>query len=318
MTRSARTIATWLCCAATTAWYAAPTSADTIAYWRFESDPGVLVDSSGNGHTLTNISTTGVVLPASGPGSAFADPIPDTGDPNERARGFTTNQHLRAADHADFVIPSNTGQWTVEAFVNRTSAGGDNEQTIVGQWTFSGANPERSWRVIRHLSTGMLRLQLSPNGTTINTYVSDLVLEVNRDYYIAVSFDLSKVGAGAAGVRFIVLDLASGAPPQFDYVDLVSGTIHDSAAVLQIGASANNPDGSNNGSRWIGLIDEVRISDRFLEQHELLMHLPEPASALMLTLGAMFTVRGRCRRRADGRACIIAKAWRRRRTRGLS
>lgn len=253
------------------------THADLLAYWRFGDDPnGFLADSSGNNLTLsqgTANDAVQVTLPATGPGSNFSNPVPQTDAANANAlqveRG-TDSSYLRIADP----FSGGLSNFTVEAYFNVESL--TSTQTIVGQYGTTGN--QRSWGIMILNNTGVLRLNLSNNGSSVGQRdFTGLTVQAGRDYYMAFSYDST---TGTDNVILRLQDLTGNG-------DLLTGTLsyggsnpllHNSTADLEIGAY-NSGDNS-----FGGLIDEVRISSGVLPTSELLI-IPEPSTFLLSLLG---------------------------------
>jgi hypothetical protein len=106
------------------------------------------------------------------------------------------------------------------------------------------------------------------------------IISFNRDYYVAVSFDIATDDA-----IFYWQDLTDGGTLQTQTVNLVTVFNKDATALgdptldFTIGYSAGSD------KRWDagGFIDSVRLSNTALSESELLISVPEPSTvALML------------------------------------
>lgn len=250
----------------TTATPPEPPRAKVIGHWRFENAPGFLADSGPAALALTTSGSTPptqFVLPASGAGSAFDDPLPATAQPNAAAAQFGTGQtgHFARPDATGFYA----GDFTVEAYVNR-SATTSGTQYIASQWTQTGG--QRSWGLgvagsspPSGLVAGELFITISADGAAGTVIGSGLTVSQGVDTYVACAIDLANT---AAGIRFFVKYLAaqdlrtSTRPAPF-------AALHNSTGNLNIGAYN---EGQN---RWTGIIDEVRLSDVALLAGELLI-----------------------------------------------
>jgi len=268
-------------------------NAATLAYWRFGDDTSYTYDSTGNGHNITGITATQTTLPGSGDGSAFPDPIPQTGQSNANAADFNgTNSGDRAI--ADDFFDSSS-DFTVETLFNMSAVNNSREQYILSQYNTSS---NRSWAIgvadgdegINGSDPSELFLYLSSDGEfgTSTTVGLGLTVAANTDYYISVGFDNT---SSTNDLSFYYQDLTNGGALQSATFSSGITALHDSTAQMEFGAFAT--DNSNFG----GLIDEVRISDSVLEQSDLLM-VPEPTTmASMLMALGLFASSGFIRKR---------------------
>jgi len=249
--------------------------AATVAHWRFEgTDVTFFEDSSGNGHDLgfddntTVESATPYTLPTTGAGSAFLDPLPQSGLLNTGAANFTTSGvdgYLRAPDSSAWT----TNTFTIEAMVNLTTVGA--LQSIAGQLSTIEAAKRT---LLFHVNSGN-KLAIIINNDTIS---SSLQLSGSVDYYVGVAVDLT--APENERLTFYLQDLTNGGALQSQTLDTDSTNILDNISPFSIGST------SSPSSRFNGLIDEVRFSDTALEASELLI-APEPARAMFLCLGLM-------------------------------
>lgn len=268
--------------------------AATLGYWRMENSSDLGLDSSGNNLNMTNSGPVGSYnLPATGVGSAFFDPIPQTGAANIRAGQF----NLGESDHLSIADPFSSAyvDLTIESMINLTTAGATTEvRPIASQWSASSTN--HSWQLgITGNTSGLgarnLILQVATSGTggTVVNLDSDFQLSLSNDYYIAASLDFT--GSNLA-VTFYVQNLTGGGSLQSNVVQTTLSGLYNSTAPLYIGRG-----GSTTGSNLFfnGTIDEVRISDTALTQSQLLA-VPEPSATLLVLLGGLHIILRRCRR----------------------
>jgi hypothetical protein len=263
--------------------------AATIGYWRFEGTGGDwLRDSSGNGHHLTaNGSPTQYSRPATGPGSAFPNPIPQTGQPNLAAAQLTqlsgSNQWLTAADNNAFT--SNT--FTIEAFLNISTLPTDSTPIVAGHfWGFDTTN-ERSWffAINRNdgIHDGKLQLAISQNGIAAEIIRSpNLALTAGKDYYAAIAVNMADTSAN--GITFYLKNLTDGGPLLSEGATHTFTSLHNSTALFAIG-SQGRPGG---GNFFPGIIDEVRFSNVVLPADQLIVAVPEPGALALAGLGVAF------------------------------
>lgn len=249
--------------------------AETIGYWRFESGANFLKDSGPNGLDLSVSGSPAPVflaLPEAGSGSAFDDPIPQTGQDNDGAANFgnaTTGGWLSHADAVSFLLHD----FTVEVYFNRDQNG--TSPSLVSQYNSTGNL--RSWLfgVRREASyDNKLFLQLSSaGGTPISIDSTFSASNLDHDYYAAVSFDESE---HTGGVTFYLKDLTAGTPLQVETRNHTLASLFDSSADFTIGAVTGG------GNRFPGVIDEVRLSNSILGESELLVSVPEPGLSVII------------------------------------
>lgn len=249
-------------------------SAAVVGYWRFEDAPGFLEDSGGAGRTLTTPSAgatpTQTTLPVSGPGSAFASAIAGTA----KAASFDGGDRFQRSDEAAFTDTT----FTVEALINGSDfTSNGSQKSIVGQWNSTGNL--RSWLFAVNGSgaSASLNLLYSTLGTDTLIVPSGLpALEQGKDYYVAVTVDLTDTSA--AGISFFQKNLTDGLPAVASAVTHTQTTLFNSSTALTIGAT-NQP-----SSAFTGLIDEVRYSDVKLNAEDLMVVVPEPGAIGLLGL----------------------------------
>lgn len=247
--------------------------AETVGYWRFESEANFLEDSGPNNLDLTANGTTPpnyLALSSSGDGSDFSDPIPQTGQANDGAADFTTaGGNFSHADNSLFALCD----FTIEALFNRDN--NDAHMFLISQY----ASGDRSWGLgIRNSSSNHYPfVYICESGAT--SYYRQAIgvgmraSELDHDYYVAVSFDASDTDSG---VTFYLQDLTAGTPMNVYTVDHTSDSLFDSSADVVIGSKADG------GYDFFGVLDEVRLSNCELSQSELLVSVPEPGVVVLL------------------------------------
>lgn len=261
-------------------------SAAVVGYWRFEDSPGFLEDSGGAGRTLTTPSAgatpTQTTLPVSGPGSAFASAVAGTA----KTASFDGGDRFQRADEAAFTDTT----FTIEALINGSDfTSNGSQKSIVGQWNSTGN--QRSWLFAVNGSgaSASLNLLYSTLGSDTLTVPSGLpALEQGKDYYVAVTVDLTDTSA--AGISFYQKNLTDNLPAVASGVTHTQTTLFNSNNALTIGAT-NSP-----SSPFTGLIDEVRYSDTKLSAEDLMVVVPEPGAIGLLALAATAALLRRRRR----------------------
>jgi hypothetical protein len=259
----------------------ATADATVVGYWQFE-DGAFLDDSSGNGNTLTNVGGMAqVAIPGSGNGSDFPTTIPQTGASNGFIADFTATSGVSGfsdADNASYGSIATSGAFTIEAFINSGSGGGNPEDARYIAAQYDSGSSQRSWGFQVNQFDGMT-LFLGDMGTFWDSPdTANNILSLNRDYYVAVSFDIATDDA-----IFYWQDLTGGGTLQSQTVSLAvnATSLGDPTLDFTIGHSAEST------KRWDagGFIDSVRLSNEALAESELLVSVPEP-STVALMLGA--------------------------------
>ena len=195
-----------------------------------------------------------------------------------------------SAQHADFGVnqlgwfstPTPTAgyyvssDFTIEAFVRQTAIN-TNTVYVFSQW--DSTTSERGCAFFvgdgGTYAQGELCLSVSQDGVSTVVVQSDWdkVLELNKDTYLAVSFDESDQ---AAGVTFYYRNLTDGGPLLSKKVGHSVSRLHDSFAPLKWGTL-------DTAKRcWIGRMDEARLSCAVLPVERLLGYSPPPAGMVVL------------------------------------
>ncbi len=250
--------------------------AATLAHWRFESSPGLLADSGPHGLSLSAVGTapTAHSLPETGAGSAFPRTLHHPAVSNARAASYGGSGHHSRAHDAQ-LAPA--GPFTFEVLARRTSTSSGSTY-LASRWEFSNG-AKRSWGFAvagsnppAGLSPGEVFLALSPDGVALHTIGSGIILPIQTDAYLAFRYD-------SANIRFRYKNLGEGSGLVTTTVAHSVPTLHLGDAALALGAY----DGSRN--RWIGLLDEARLSAGSRGDEELLV-LATPAAPPPLLLTA--------------------------------
>jgi mono/diheme cytochrome c family protein len=175
------------------------------------------------------------------------------------------------------IVPQADGaphaQFTIEAFIVLRSLYEDaSVRTIASQWSGKKDDPGWSFGVtstksMRRPQTLVLQLtgKDSSGGKAYDAVFSDLHINLNRPYYVAVAVDLANTNE--AGVTFYAKDLANDDEPMqtAQVPHRVAGSIQNKASFV-IG-------GRNTAGEHLfdGVIDDVRLSRGVLPAEQLLL-----------------------------------------------
>jgi hypothetical protein len=193
----------------------------------------------------------------------------------------------RAADGA--VVPLPDRDFTIEAHVLLQSLFSDaTVRTIASCWT--GGTTDAGWCLgvtsaqSRYTPRNLiLQVAGGKGGAGYEVIPSGVHLELDRPYFVAASVRIPAMAdpETKGTVRFFVKDLSDNDAP------LVVRTIphsffgsHASPRAFAIGGRDNGRPGAAAQSLWDGLIDDVRLSGRALEQAELLYESGDPGDAV--------------------------------------
>jgi len=194
-----------------------------------------------------------------------------------------------SADAAASVPPLPDRDFTIEAHVLLQSLFPDaTVRTIASRWT--GGTTDAGWSLgvtsaqSRYTPRNLiLQVAGGKGGADYEVIPSGIHLELDRPYFVAASVRIPATAApGEKGtVRFFVKDLSDNDAP------LVVRTIphgffgsHASPRAFAIGGRDSGRPGDAAQSLWDGLIDDVRLSGRALEQSELLHESGDPGDAV--------------------------------------
>tara|TARA_R100000789_G_scaffold21675_1_gene24493 strand:+ start:5862 stop:9014 length:3153 start_codon:yes stop_codon:yes gene_type:complete len=183
---------------------------------------------------------------------------------------------------AELLEPATDGDFTIEATVMLHSLYADSSvRTIVTNW--SGKNTELGWSLgvtstkssyqPRNLILQLIGSRKDQNSKPEYEVIpSNLRLELNKPYYIAVSIDLDS--PAKEGITFYLNDLSKpDAKPEVAHVAHQARWNVQSNRPLEVG-------GRSNHHLWDGLIQNVRLQPRALSQDELFGEQPEKSEAL--------------------------------------
>ncbi len=170
--------------------------------------------------------------------------------------------------------------FTIEAIVLVKSVNGDGAvRTIASQW--NGAKTQSGWsfgvtgKKSSHKPQHLV-LQLSSSSAKGGSYeeiFSDLAIDLNKTYYVAVSVRQGETNQ--SGVTFYAKNLANDEDPlQVTHAaHQLSERLH-AVVPFTIGSVATD----NSGYQFQGLIDEVRLTRKALAQEKLMVNAEGPTS----------------------------------------
>ncbi len=286
-----------------------PCEASTIAYWRFEDGiaggtiPGSAdrtvpvigtIDYSGNGNHLFAFNDTWASHQWSS--NVPSPTVPQTGEANNLSSTDSSNDPGMFTWAAG-VAPTGvnlqawtSATWTIEASFNRR-ADGDGYRTIVGR-DGNGTHATDAALAPLYFQTipdGRLAVKFNDVMGNQHSVFSTVTIDADRWYHAAAISDGTTLS----------LYLNSGDGNGYVLQESIALVTED-ARIASAGSDFLWSVGrgwfdGGDVDRWRGLIDEVRISDVALSVDQLLFSVPEPASLLLLTSGALLLTR-RCNR----------------------
>ena len=226
--------------------------AATVVHYRFEDSPGFTNDTAGTRH-LANSGGVQYTLPGSGQGSDFPNPVVGLGASNAKGADFDNVADVMETGNTSVDLLSSN--FTIEAFFNMDTATGG-RRAIAAQWDVVAT--ERSW-MFSVEGNSTLSLYLSDDGSGSSLIDSGLYVQLNDDYYAAASFDVN------GDVVFYIKNLTRGRVMTSRIVSCGLSSLNCDDRLSVSGTVADN--------NFVGVIDEVRLSDVVLSSSELL--LPE-------------------------------------------
>lgn len=234
--------------------YSAETS--TEAYWRFE-EPSALGANTIAGSPSLETNGTVESVPVRG-GALEMNPIPKTGEANGSMIFLPAESGVLIADGLEEHLG---GEFTVEAIIQPNVAG-----------TFSvfasrfGDESNKSWRFGFNTTSVTLHMGLSANGESIAAFDMTLpAFRLNDFLYVAAVVKVDP--SGGTTVTLYSKNLTQQGELINSAVTNSSLTmLHQSTEPLVIGAGS-----VIQSHKWIGALDEIRISTRALSQEELLV-----------------------------------------------
>ncbi|QDS93800.1 Planctomycete cytochrome C [Roseimaritima multifibrata] len=178
--------------------------------------------------------------------------------------------------------PESGGDFTIEATVMLQSLYPDaSVRTIVAGWTGNNSQPGWSLGVTstksgykpRNLILQLIGSRTDPNGKPeYEVVASNLRLELNKPYSVAVSIDLDN--PAKEGITFYLKDLSKpDAKPEVAQVAHQARWNVQSKQAIEIG-------GRGKHHLWDGLIQNVRLQQRALNQDELFADQPDTSQSL--------------------------------------
>lgn len=274
--------------------------ADTLAYWRFEEGPadtlvphdtpdGVYslgtADVSGNGNHLSAFSSNfaGQFYRANVPSAT----VPLTGAANTLSLqnqdgfpGMFTQSQNSSPSGVDIQTITPTA-WTIEASI--WSEDPDGFRTFVGRdgvGTDTG-DPQRAPLYFQTRPGARLAIGFADLDGTFHVAETDTgFIQANQWYNVAATSDGSTLKLFADGALVASTALGGGNTA-------LAKTSDDRGWTIFRGKYADN-----DGDRWYGFIDEVRISDEALIPSQFLF-VPEPASLTLIVLAGLTLARRR-------------------------
>jgi hypothetical protein len=282
-------------CALLLAWFAAtsPTSAATISWWRFENgadsdpSPAGLINANEVPGEPAMVSSNAIIV-TDAP-SLFAPYIPLNGIPNTGSvRSFTNgNSNDGIFGTAAYSPTLDTYSLTVEFWIRTT----ENEAGFVARTTNpaesgESGNLSNGFRIVepQNLRVEYWVSQINGNNPTLVTLTSGIAINDGNWHYVAFRYNHTN------GVGDLILD-----------GNVVATNDGPNNRRLWYGPNGSQPavhigyrlDGAPNNT--IGTLDEIRFSDLYLPNEQLLV-VPEPstiAAGLLLLAWIAFDARRR-------------------------
>lgn len=303
---------------------AAATQAGTLAYWRFEGGGGEMPVAGTTQVEDTNGRNLGVTFP-NAPGIAVADVsgngntlrawdhsfaghtyqsivpaavVPKTGAPNnfsvQNAGNFPAlfTWSLKSAPTAD-VETIKPLAWTIEASIYSTNTG--SHRTFVGRDGNRDTGATDANRAPLYFKTFNGQLQILFTDEAGNTYdLSDPTGAINANawYNVAATSDgttLKLYKDSGTGYQLVNSMALVAGDTRLNYDDNPSTTVGDTQWGWTVGRGrygGSDLQGDAHVDRWLGAIDEVRISDVALTPNQFLFAVPEPSSLVLIGLAA--------------------------------
>ncbi|MFA9480077.1 PEP-CTERM sorting domain-containing protein [Phycisphaerales bacterium AB-hyl4] len=266
-------------------------NASTLHYWSWEGEDGTPPQSGGIPGTGTwwqdkegsgnmNWQTDGGVerleLPESGPGSAFPNPIPLTGETN--THGVDASEgYIRTSNLETF----NRNSFTFETYFNAMSTAGFTRFFDISTSTVQSQGGVRD---------GMLAARVYNDDGSFNSehtnISSSLAVEADKDYYVAIAISTGE-NAEDRFVDFYLQNLTDGGSLQHERVAIWDGF----TSLYHRNGGISMRVGRDNNFQALG---DIRYSDGVLDQSELMI-IPEPGSVGLLLGGLALTLTGRRR-----------------------
>jgi hypothetical protein len=270
--------------------YAVPASPLQDAYWRFEEGTAGNPVPLGNDTVLDSINANHMQTANAGTAPLYTSAVstgivPQTGAANTLALQFSGAQDIftRGGEGGQAINHPITTAFTLEAAFMPTAL--DRFQAIVGKDGKPTDSPLQTLVLKMRGDTNELQIEMYDAGGTIRGIRSQAALMADQWYYAAVVNDGSSMS--------LYLDSNDGSGYVLQGTELVNGALFQNETSWSIGRGMFN----NNPADWfIGLIDEVRLSNTALSPDQFLF-VPEPASLMLLGIGGLWVLRRRHGRR---------------------
>lgn len=253
-----------------------------VSYWRLNETTGSSATDAAGGHTATYEDFQGDAdssLGAAGPRpSDFAGFEANNYSPHFDPTDGTQVSVNTSASH-DLRI---TGDLTMEAWINLDAVSAGNAG-ILGHYLGSG---NKRCYVLGVNNSGQLNIAISDDGSyqSTNAFADDTALDTGVWYHVAGVFDADG-GTDAGGALHLYVNGNSVASKGTG----VSTSIYGGGSLPDFLIGEQYAD--HTSTRFDGFIDEVAVYDKALTDTQILNHyiaaIPEPASAMLLLLGAV-------------------------------
>lgn len=228
----------------------------TVSYWRFE-DPSILGQNTvEGGHLLETIGTV-ESMPVRG-GALEMSSIPQTDAANGSMIFLSSEQGVLFADGTGELTE---GEMTIEAIIQPCVAG--TFSVIASRF---GDNADKSWRFGFNTTSAVLHFGISSNGDSHEAFDMSLpTFRVNDFLFVAAAVKVDPTEGTT--VKLSAKNLTQHGELTTSSITKPGLTLtHDSREPLTIGASS-----VAGTHKWIGALDEIRISLKALDETELLI-----------------------------------------------
>ena len=282
-------------------------SADTVSWWRFEQDDDPSLSGFENPNEMAGepaLISSNAVLGTSSP-DLFAPVVPGPGVPNtasvrSRTQGGTEGIFGTAAYSSTLDVESSTVEFWVRTtesdagFVARTSDptnnAGEQNQIVDGLRIVDPNSVRVDFWTSTLRNNGRYRTGTGRNGLLLTTIDSGISINDGDWHYIAFSFD------SATGRSRLVVDFAETEVDLRDNRVIYWGGNRPGAQQSEVtmGYRLDGNSGNNTGT-----LDEVRFTDAFEDDSDLLSPIPEPGTVATGDLIVLFAAASEWRRRSE-------------------